>query len=186
MSVSTSSKLPQTYQIVTTKRKYSHNLEQIILLHKTYPSIYKFVISDAYFYKYITKYTVLFSHFRNYFTKGVSVMDLKVTCLLVGLAIMVYQVHCKGMDIYILTIKTRSNLFFPLGMCLCWWIIWVPEDTCRQGVFLSTSVDMKYCGWLRSIRTLKSIFKISWYQFIGIVNCGLFSTIALDFWHFEI
>ena len=21
-----------------------------------------------------------------------------------------------------------------------------PEDTCRQGVFLSTSIDMKYCG----------------------------------------
>ena len=61
--------------------------------------------------------------------------------------------------------ETHPYLFFPLGMCLCWWTIRVPEDTCHQGVFLSTSVDMKYCGWLRSIRTLKSIFNILCCQF---------------------
>ena len=42
----------------------------------------------------------------------------------------------------------NGNLVFPLGMCLCWWTIWVPEDIYRQWVFLSTSVDMRYCGWL--------------------------------------
>ena len=38
-------------------------------------------------------------------------------------------------------------------------------DTCRQGVFLSTSVNLKYCDWLLLIRTLKNIFKIFCYQF---------------------
>ena len=51
--------------------------------------------------------------------------------------------------------KSRSNLFFPFGMCICWWTISVPEDTCRQGYFCVH--DMKYFGWLRSICTLKSI-----------------------------
>ena len=61
------------------------------------------------------------------------------------------------MIIFSLTnLESRSNLFFPLVTCLCLWNICVLEDTCRQGVFLSTSVDMKYCDWLRSIFTLKS------------------------------
>ena len=55
-------------------------------------------------------------------------------------------------------------LFFPLGMCLCWWTIWVSKDTCRQGVFLYTSVDTKYCGWLRPICTFKTTFKNFCYQ----------------------
>ena len=63
-------------------------------------------------------------------------------------------------------------------MCLYWWTIPVPEDTGYQGVFLSTctSVDMKYCGWLRSIR----YSKFAAVSLIKIVNCGLFSTIPLD------
>ena len=32
-----------------------------------------------------------------------------------------------------------------------------PAGICRQGVFLYISVDMTYCGWLRSICILKSI-----------------------------
>ena len=49
--------------------------------------------------------------------------------------------------------------------CVYWWTIWVLADTCRQGGFLSTSVDMKYCGWIRSICTLKSIFNKFCYHF---------------------
>ena len=72
------------------------------------------------------------------------------------------------------------------GICLCWWTIRVPEDTCHQGVFLSTSVDMIYCGWRRSIRTFKSIFPFVVINSIEMVNCGLFSTIPLGLWHIEI
>ena len=60
----------------------------------------------------------------------------------------------------------------------------VPEDTCSEGVFLSPSIDMKYCGWLRSSCTLKSIFSAM--NLKENVNCGLFSTIPLGFWSIEI
>ena len=40
--------------------------------------------------------------------------------------------------------KGRSNLFVDLACVAAGGPYLVPDDTCRQGVFLSTSVDMKY------------------------------------------
>ena len=38
--------------------------------------------------------------------------------------------------------------------------------------YLSTSVDMKYCEWLRLIRTFKSMFKFRCYNtFVEFINC---------------
>ena len=90
-------------------------------------------------------------------------------------------------------LQVSFQLFFSLGMCLFWWTIWVPEDTCRQVVFLSTSVDMKNCGWVRLIHIFKSIFKILCFQFYR--NCcmtrGLYlwsapSNMVLGIWRFRI
>ena len=56
-----------------------------------------------------------------------------------------------------------------------------PRTLYRQVVFLSTSVDIKYCGWLRSIRTFKIIFNV-----IQIIYCRVLIAIPLGFWHIEI
>ena len=61
-----------------------------------------------------------------------------------------------------------------------------PEDTFHRGVLKYTSVDIKYCGWLRSIRIFKSIFRILYYQFYKNCNWELLSIIPLGFWHVDI
>ena len=75
----------------------------------------------------------------------------------------------------------RSNLFFQVGMCLCWWTIWVPEDTSRQWVFLSFRLIWNTAvGFGRS-----ALLKFDVTNCIEIINCGLFSAISLGFWHIE-
>ena len=65
---------------------------------------------------------------RNFQISKHHLFVVRVICLIASLTY----------EMVLTNLESRSNIFFPLGMCLCWWTIWVPEDTCRQGVFLST------------------------------------------------
>ena len=70
----------------------------------------------------------------------------------------------------LINLEARSNILFPLGICLFWWTIQVPEDTCRQGVFLSTSIYTAFGFGLSALKRAYS--KLSAINFKGIVNCG--------------
>ena len=76
--------------------------------------------------------------------------------------------------------------FFPLGMRLCWWTIWVLGDTFHQGVFCLLRLLWNTAVGFGRSELLRAYSKFSVIKSIEIVKCWLFSTISLGFWHINI
>ena len=75
------------------------------------------------------------------------------------------------------------SLSLILGMCLCWWAIWVPEDTCLRGIFLHTHYlifSLNIIKWCLLIWSLILILFSNWHVSLLVESlCSFFCLLRL-------
>ena len=82
--------------------------------------------------------------------------------------------------------KSRSNIYCPLAMCLCWWTLGAREHLSPNSIAINFGYVIL---WFISVDSycFNIIFKLTCIiYFIVIINCWLVSTTPLKFWYIEI